>query len=90
MSIKTTVLFATPQAEIASLIADRISQSTATSIVTGFATPGGVDAIAAPIEANPRCITTIVVGAPNQVNREPHQKRERENDGKTVCQRGRD
>ena len=48
MSIKTTVLFAMPQSEIASLIANRISQSRATSIVTGFATPGGVDAIAAP------------------------------------------
>jgi len=63
MSVKATVLFATPQSEIASLIADRISRSTATSIVTGFATPGGVDAIASPIEANPGCITTIVVGA---------------------------
>jgi hypothetical protein len=63
MSVKPTVLFDRPQSEIASLIAQRISQSTATSIVTGFATPGGVDAIAAPIEANPSCINSLVVGA---------------------------
>jgi hypothetical protein len=63
MSVKSTVLFDKPQSEIASLIAQRISQSTATSIVTGFATPGGVDAIAAPIGANPGCLASLIVGA---------------------------
>lgn len=63
MSIKAKVLFDRPQTEIASLIAQRISQSTATSIITGFATPGGIAAIDAPIKAAPTRLSTFVVGA---------------------------
>lgn len=63
MSVQTTILFDKPQAEIASLITQRISQCSATSIVTGFATPGGLDAIASPINSRPNCIKCLVVGA---------------------------
>lgn len=63
MSLTPTVLFGLPQQEIASLVANRISRSSATSIVTGFATPGGLAAIAAPIRARPQCLKTFVVGA---------------------------
>jgi hypothetical protein len=63
MSVTSTVLFNQPRSEMASLIAPRIVQSTATSIITGFATPGGVAAIAAPIMANPACRKTCLVGA---------------------------
>ena len=63
MSVTATVLFNKPQSEIASLIAHRISSSIATSIITGFATPGGVAAIADPIRANPGKLSTFVVGS---------------------------
>jgi hypothetical protein len=63
MSVTSTVLFELPQKEIASLVADRIARSSTTSIVTGFATPGGLAAIAAPIKARPQCLKTLVVGA---------------------------
>jgi hypothetical protein len=63
MSLNSTVLFDRPQHEIASLIVDRISQSTSTSIVTGFATPGGLAAIAASIRSQPTRLKTLVVGA---------------------------
>src|SRR4051812_37335534 len=63
MSVNPTVLFDLPQHEIASLIVDRISKSTATSIVTGFATPGGLAAILPPLQARPSSVTTFVVGA---------------------------
>jgi hypothetical protein len=63
MVMKTTVLFDRPQAEVASLIVQRMTHSVATSIVTGFVTPSGVDAIAKPIIARPSCIADIVVGS---------------------------
>lgn len=63
MSVKTTVLFSKPQFEIASMISQRLSQSTSTSIVTGFATPGGLKALAGPIKARPASIDTIIIGA---------------------------
>lgn len=63
MSVTTTVLFATPQAEVATLIAQRMSQADAVSIVTGFATPGGVASIAAPIRTAPHRIKTFIVGS---------------------------
>ncbi|OAP39039.1 hypothetical protein AU381_08005 [Sinorhizobium glycinis] len=63
MSITTTVLFQRPQQEIATLIRDRLSRSVATRIVTGFATPGGLAEIGAPIRANPGSLETFVIGA---------------------------
>ncbi len=63
MSVTATVLFGKPQHEIQSLIEESISKSLTTSIVTGFATPGGLKAIEEPIKAVPGKISTIIVGA---------------------------
>jgi len=63
MPLNSTVLFELPQQAIKSLIADRIGNSTETSIVTGFATPGGLAAIAVPIRERPQILRTLVVGA---------------------------
>ncbi|MDU0359827.1 hypothetical protein RWK44_05305 [Rhizobium sp. 25PS6] len=63
MSVTTTVLFQRPQQEIATLIRDRLTRSVATRIVTGFATPGGLAEIGAPIRANPGSLETFVIGA---------------------------
>src|SRR5258708_39132784 len=63
MTVKATFLFDSPQAEVASLIVERMSISTATSILTGFATPDGVNSIAAPVIARPLSIADIVIGA---------------------------
>jgi hypothetical protein len=63
MPVNSIVLFGTPQSEIASLILDRISSSAATSIVTGFATPGGLAAIAGPIMERPEILQSLIVGA---------------------------
>jgi hypothetical protein len=65
MSVTPTVLFETPQQEIASMILGCITNSSATSIVTGFATPSGLEAIAGPILARPSLLKTLVVGAAN-------------------------
>ncbi|EMS95492.1 hypothetical protein H009_22083 [Agrobacterium tumefaciens str. Cherry 2E-2-2] len=63
MPVTTTVLFQRPQQEIATLIRNRLSRSVATRIVTGFATPGGLAEIGAPILANPGSLETFVIGA---------------------------
>jgi len=63
MSLTAKVLFDVPQQEIASLIAARMNQSTSTSIVTGFATPGGLGAISAAFKAQPTRLNTMVIGA---------------------------
>jgi len=63
MPVKTTVLFGKPQSEIASRIRGKIAASSATSIVTGFATVDGISAIDKPILANPASLQTLVVGA---------------------------
>jgi hypothetical protein len=63
MSLSALVLFERPQQEIASLLADRISRSSTTSIVTGFLTPDGAEAISGPIQARPQCLKTFIVGA---------------------------
>jgi hypothetical protein len=63
MPLTATVLFDLPQREISSLISDRMTKASAFSIVTGFATPGGLAAISVPIKARPADLTTLVVGA---------------------------
>ncbi|SCY34308.1 phospholipase D family protein [Microvirga guangxiensis] len=63
MSVTATVLFDRPHTAIASLINSKIAASTSTSIVTGFATPGGLAAIDRPIRANPGKLKSLVVGA---------------------------
>jgi hypothetical protein len=59
----STVLFDCPQQEIASLITDRMNRASAISIVTGFATPGGLATLIGPIKANPFVLKTLVLGA---------------------------
>ena len=59
----STVLFDLPQTEIASLITDRMTRASDFSIVTGFATPGGLASIFGPIRARPQSLKTLVVGA---------------------------
>jgi hypothetical protein len=63
MAVGATVLFQRPQREIASLIVDRIARSSSTSIVTGFATAGGLAAIGRQLKARPQRLNTLVVGA---------------------------
>jgi HKD family nuclease len=63
MSVTTTVLFDRPQQEIASLIQARLETCETAKIVTGFATPGGLAAIARPIRARPGILSTFIVGA---------------------------
>lgn len=62
MSATATVLFDRPQQEIASILVDRLTKSLSTSIVTGFATPGGLEALAGPIKTRPSSIRSIVLG----------------------------
>jgi hypothetical protein len=59
----STVLFDVPQKEIASLITDRITRASEFSLVTGFATPGGLAAICGPVRTSPQRLKTLVVGA---------------------------
>jgi hypothetical protein len=59
----STVLFDQPQTEIASLIVGHMARASKVSIVTGFATPGGLAAICAPIRARPLSLHTLVVGS---------------------------
>jgi hypothetical protein len=63
MSVNATVLFGLPQSEVSTLISSRLAESTATSIVIGFATPGGLAVIGEPLKARPQSVETIVIGA---------------------------
>lgn len=63
MPLKARVLFDQPQLAIASVINQKLASSSRTQIVTGFATPGGVDTLAAAIRPRPQTIDTFVVGA---------------------------
>lgn len=63
MSVTSTILFEVPQQEVASLIKSHIDRSSETSIVSGFATSGGLAAIATPIRRQPLRLKTLIVGA---------------------------
>jgi hypothetical protein len=63
MTVRSTTLFERPQQEIASLITGKMEEASRTSIVTGFATPGGIGAIANSIRRRPRSLSTFVIGA---------------------------
>src|SRR5438552_1622230 len=63
MAVTVQVLFDTPQHAIASLLRDRLSRCRTASIVSGFVTVEGVEAIGAPIRANPAKLQHLVVGA---------------------------
>lgn len=63
MSLRCQVLFDTPQREIASLIRDRLSRRHSFSLVAGFVTVEGIEAIARPVRAAPSKLQSIVVGS---------------------------
>jgi hypothetical protein len=63
MTIKSTVLFDSPRCEIATLLVEKLRTSVCTKIVVGFATKNGLEAIDAPIQANPSAVDAFVIGA---------------------------
>jgi hypothetical protein len=63
MSVQVQVLFDKPQWEIKSLLQARLDRCRAASLVSGFVTVEGIEAVAAPIRANPVKLKHIVVGA---------------------------
>ena len=60
-----TVLFASPQHEIAPLIRSRLDSCKAASFVAGYVTEAGIDAISAPLRADPTKLELLVIGAGN-------------------------
>jgi HKD family nuclease len=63
MSVRVQVLFGRPQHEIASLLRDHIKRCTSASLVAGFMTVEGIEAVAAPLRAHPGKLAHLVVGA---------------------------
>ncbi len=63
MAVSVQVLFDRPQREIASLLCDRLAKCRSASLVAGFMTVEGIEAIAAPLRASPRMLAGLVVGA---------------------------
>ena len=65
MAVTATVLFDRPQIEIASTILDCMARCSSASIVTGFATPGGLEAISEPVGLRPALLNALIIGAAN-------------------------
>jgi HKD family nuclease len=63
MTVTVQVLFDSPQQEIASLLRNRLSQCASASLVAGFMTVEGIEAIAAPLCTHPGKLVHLVVGA---------------------------
>jgi hypothetical protein len=63
VSVTTTVLFNSPQREIASLLQARLGSAAVIQIVSGFVTVEGMDALKPVLLANPGALGTFVVGA---------------------------
>jgi hypothetical protein len=63
MALNSTVLFGTPQSEIASLLNNRMSNASRVNIITGFATVEGVKALEETIRLNPTSLELFVLGA---------------------------
>ncbi len=63
MPVQVQVLFDKPQREIKSLLQARLDHCQAASLVSGFVTIEGIEAIAPPIRVNPTKLNHIVVGA---------------------------
>ena len=63
MTVTATVLFESPQTEIASLIRTHLQRSIRTRIVAGFLTVEGIALLKAPLEASPSSLDTLIVGA---------------------------
>ncbi len=61
--MNASVLFDTPQREIASQINAKLDQCQLARIVSGFIVPSGVRALAGPIRARPQIIKNLVLGA---------------------------
>lgn len=59
----TTVLFGTPQREIASRINGKLSACVSANIITGFLTPSGIKSIVGPIRTRPNLLAGFVVGS---------------------------
>jgi len=63
MAITSTVLFESPQFEIASLIKDKFSKANVIKIVTGFLTVEGVKALESALIINYSALEVLVIGA---------------------------
>ena len=53
MSLNAKVLFDRPQREVASLLRSRLDGCTSASLVVGFMTVEGIEAVAEPLRAQP-------------------------------------
>lgn len=63
VTVNVEVLFDRPQKAIAGLIRAKLSQATSASIVTGFATPGGLAEILEPVRTRPHILKNFILGA---------------------------
>jgi hypothetical protein len=63
MTTSATVLFGRPQREIASLLLDHINRCSSASLVAGFMTVDGIQALMPPLQASPGKLAHLVVGA---------------------------
>ena len=63
MTVSAQVLFGKPQQEIASLLRSRLDRCMSASLIAGFMTVEGIEAIADPIRAYPAKLNHLVVGA---------------------------
>ena len=62
-SVEATVLFETPQSQIASLVRSRLEQCESASLVAGFVTVDGINAISDPLFSRPGKLELLVIGA---------------------------
>ena len=63
MSVSTEILFHRPQRELASLLRGRLDGCTSASLIAGFMTVDGIEAVAEPLRAEPGKLSCLVVGA---------------------------
>jgi HKD family nuclease len=63
VTVTAQVLFGMPQHEIASMLRDRLARCDRASLVAGFMTVEGMEAIAPPLRAHPGKLADLVVGA---------------------------
>lgn len=63
MTVTAQVLFGQPQHEIASLLRNRLSRCNRASLVAGFMTVEGIEAVAPALRAQPGKLAHLVVGA---------------------------
>jgi len=63
MTVSAQILFDMPQQEIASRLNDYINRCHSVSLISGFVTVGGIEAIEGALRAVPGKLTNLVVGA---------------------------